>query len=199
MGLESGQTPFGEKFGALEGADGGFGVGLGGVLTGLNLNGASRSGEIRIGFRTGWIRSIAIAMGGASVVGIGLGLLGLAERQPTQMFELLSRWGFVWLLALAAMVLLWDLAKLALGYLGKLADSVQDSAVAIGRLADRDDRERDRMITETAFIGQRLERMADELRADRAEQKAHNNRLEALMRSLNRNEGNGDGYRRGTE
>lgn len=150
----------------------------------LGLGAAKSVSEVRIGLRNGWIRSVAITMGGASVIGLVVGLFNLAERQPTQMFELLSRWGFVWLLALAAMFLCWDLAKIGLGYLGKLADSVQDSSVAMNRIADRDDRERDRMITETAFIGQRLERLTEEMRRERQEQKEHNDRIEVMMRSL---------------
>lgn len=145
---------------------------------------ASPGGEIRLGFRSGWIRSLAITVGGVSVIGLALGALTLAQKQPAQVFELLSRWGFVWLLTLAAMFLSWDLLKVALGYLGNLADSVQETAVAMGRIADRDDRDRDRMITETAFVGQRLERLTDEMRAERAEQKAHNDRMEKLLCSF---------------
>ncbi len=143
-----------------------------------------RPSEIRVGFRAGWLRSVAITMGGASVFGLGIGFLNLAQREPLQFFELLSRWGFVWLLALAAMAFLWDLAKIALAYLGKLADSVQETAVAMGRIADRDDRDRDRMITETAFVGQRLERLSDELRGDREERRAFNTRVEELIRAM---------------
>lgn len=154
-------------------------------MTVLGLDGTPRpGGEIRVGFRHGWVRSLAVTIGGASLIGLVVGLLSLAERQPVQVFDLLSRWGFVWLLSLAAMLLSWDLAKMGLGYLGKLADSVQDSAVAMNRIADRDDRERERMVTETAFIGQRMERLIDEMREERIEQKAHNERLEALLRSM---------------
>jgi hypothetical protein len=58
----------------------------------------------------------------------------------------------------------------------------------MSRIADKDDRERDRMITETAYIGQRLERMAQEMRDGRAEQQAHNTRVEELVRSLQKSD-----------
>lgn len=153
-------------------------------MTGLGLGAVQKPGEIQVKFRAGWLRSVAITMGSASILGLGIGLLNLAQREPVQLFELLSRWGFVWLLALAAMVLVWDLAKIALGYIGRLADSVQETAVAMGRIADRDDRDRDRMITETAFIGQRLERLSDELRNDREERREGNKRMEELIRAM---------------
>jgi hypothetical protein len=154
-------------------------------MVGLGLSGTGRPpSEIRIGFRSGWVRFLGITVGGAGAVGAGIGVLDLAQRQPAQFFELLSRWGFAWLLALAALAFAWDLAKSGLGYLGKLADSVQESAVAMNRIADRDDRDRDRMITETSFIGQRMEKLSTEMRDSRAEQKAHNERVEALIQRL---------------
>lgn len=139
-------------------------------MTGLGLSSAGHAvNEIRVGFRGGWVRSIALTLGGASLVGLGLGALSLAQHEPAQVFGLLSRWGFVWLLALAAMVMLWDLAKVGIGYLSKLADSVQDSAVAMARIADRDDRERDRMATEIAYLSQRMERHGGEMQELRQE------------------------------
>lgn len=154
-------------------------------MTSLGLGAMeSNVGEIRVGFRSGLFRSIAITAGGAGLIGLALGVLSLAQKQPAQVFELLSRWGFVWLLVLAAMFLLWDLLKVALGYLGKLADSVSETAVAMNRIADKDDRERDRMITETAFVGQRLERMSQVHEEWKAEQRQHNERVEAMLNGL---------------
>lgn len=153
-------------------------------MTVLGLGASGAGNEIRVGFRSGWVRSLAVTVGGVSAVGLTVAALNLIERQPAQMFELLSKWGFVWLLGLVGMLMAWDLAKMGLSYLGKLADSVQDSAVAMNRIADRDDRERDRMVTETAFIGQRLERLTEEMRGERAEHKAHNDRIEELVRSM---------------
>jgi hypothetical protein len=126
-------------------------------------------GEVQLKFRSGWIRSAAVTLGGAGLIGLCVAVVNLAQHQPAEVFGLLARWGFWWLLALAGMLILWDLAKLGLAYLGQLAKSVQDTAVAMHRIADRDDRDRDRMITETSFIGQRIQRLTDEMREERVE------------------------------
>lgn len=148
---------------------------------------ARPSGQVRLGFRAGWVRSVAVKVGGAGLVGLGLAAFSLAREQPAQVFDLLSKWGFVWILGLVAMLLAWDLAKLALGYLSKLADSVQETAVAMNRIADKDDRERDRMVTETAFVGQRLQRMAEQHEEWKVELRAHNQRVEEMLAELKTN------------
>lgn len=154
-------------------------------MTGLGLSASGRQpSEIRIGLRSGWVRFLSITFGGAGLVGTLIAVVDLAQRQPQQVFELLAHWGFWWIIAIIALLILWDLAKLVLGSLAKLADSVQDTAVAMNRIADRDDRDRDRMITETSFIGQRMERLTAEMRESRQEQKAQSDRIEAALRTL---------------
>lgn len=134
-----------------------------------------------MGFRSGRIRSLAVKLGGTGLVGVALGALVVARQQPSQVFDLLARWGFWWLLGLAGMFMAWDLVKIGLGYLSKLADSVQQTAVAMNRIADKDDRERDRMVTETAFVGQRLQRMAEQHEEWKAEQREHNRKVEEML------------------
>lgn len=141
-------------------------------------------GQVKIGFRSGWLRVVAIQLGGAGLIGLAFAVLSLAQRQPVQMFDLLRGWGFAWLLILVALFIAWDLAKLGLGYLGKLADSVQAMGMAMNRIADKDDRERDRMVTETAFVGQRLQRMAEQHEEWKTEQRQHNVKLESLLEQL---------------
>ena len=132
--------------------------------SGGGLGGATMpSGQIRVGFRSGWVRTLAISIGGFSLVGLAYAIARMAQQDSVGVIGLLYRWGFLWLLVLAAMGFLWDLAKIGLGYLGKLAGSVQDSAVAMTRIADRDDRERDRMATETAYLGQRMEKLSSDV------------------------------------
>lgn len=141
--------------------------------------GTARAADISVGFRSGWIRTVAFSVGGVGLLGVAWGFLSLAQSQPAQVFELLSRWGFVWLLILVAMALAWDLLKVGLGYLGKLADSVQETAVAMNRIADRDDRERDRMVTETAFVGEQMQKVVCALN----DLKEQNNRIEKSLRN----------------
>ena len=131
------------------------------------------------------LRSVALTAGGVGLIGLALGVLQLAHSQPDKFFDLLGRWGFVWVLVLAALIIAWDLLKVGLSHLGKLADSVQESAVAIRCIADRDDRERDRMITETAFIGHRMERQSLELaeiKSEQHEQRGQLDRIEQLLK-----------------
>jgi hypothetical protein len=141
-------------------------------------------GQLKLGFRTGILRTFVISFGGAGGVGIAFAAFQLIKDNPTVAFQVLQKFGFLWLLGLVAMYFGWDLLKRGLVHLGALSTAVQDSAVAIARIADKDDRERDRMITETAFIGQRLEIMAAEMRNGRAEQRAFNERMERLVSGL---------------
>ena len=162
----------------------GFGGGFEGrgrrCMTVLGLGSHERSGsEVRVGFRSGWVRSVGITIGSAGIVSLVIGLMNLAREQPAQMFDLLSRWGFVWLISLAAMFLVWDLAKT---YLGRLSESIQEMAVAMNRVAEKDDRERDRVANEIGFVGRRVERMASDLTDHRDEQRRHNREIKELLR-----------------
>ncbi len=132
-------------------------------LGGSGLPSGLPSGQLRLGFRSGRVRSAALTLGGVGLAGMVYAIVHLAAKDTEGVISLLYRWGSLWLVVLAAMAFLWDLAKLGLGHLGKLVDSVQESAVAITRIADRDDRERDRMATETAYLGQRMEKLSGDI------------------------------------
>ncbi len=154
-------------------------------MTSLGLGApGSQASQMQVGFRGGWVRSLAVKVGGAGLLGVALALVTLAKQQPAQVFDLLERWGFWWLLGLVAMLLLWDLAKIGLAYFGNLADSVRETAVAMSRIADKDDRERDRMVTETAFGAQRREKMAARHEEWTLEQREHNERVERMLERL---------------
>lgn len=151
-------------------------------MTGLGLSaGGSHSGEIRVGFRHGIFRYLGITVGGAGALGGVLALLDLAKQHPDQFFGLLAKWGWVWFIVLALVAATWDLAKRGMGHLGKLADSVQDSAIAMNRIADRDDRERDRMQMEIAFIGGRMEKLSSEHEKTREEMRDNHREIVALL------------------
>jgi hypothetical protein len=141
---------------------------------GLGLSGAGdHSGEIRVGFRRGLVRYLGITIGGAGILGLVVAVLGLAQKEPQRFFDLLSRWGFVWLLSLAAMGFAWDLVGKGIGHIGRLADSMHESAIAVNRIADRDDRERDRMQMEIAFVGGRMEKLSADHEKTRDEMRDH--------------------------
>ncbi len=152
-------------------------------MTTLGLNPHSGS-ELRVGFRSGILRTFVLSLGGAGGLGLVLAAIQVAHDSPAEFFKLLQGWGAAWLIALVALYFAWDIGKGAVGQLSKLADGVKDSAVAVNRIADRDDRERDRMVTETAYVGQQLEKLLNESRADRAAQREHNERIEQLVREM---------------
>lgn len=156
----------------------------------LGLSGSGAPlGEVRVGFRSGWIRGLAISVGGAGLVGLVIAVLDLAQHNPQQFFELLSRWGWVWIIALASIFVVWDFSRALAAHLGKLADSVQQSAVAINRIADKDDRERDRMQTEVAFIGRRMMALTDEQQEIHAQMKENHREVVRLIGAITKGDG----------
>jgi hypothetical protein len=151
-------------------------------MMGLGLSGPEgHSSEIRVGFRTGLIRSLGITIGGAGAIGTVVALINLVQHQPQQFFDLLARWGWIWIIALAGIFGTWDLAKRLVGYVGKLAESVSQTAIAMNRIAEKDDRERDRMVTEMSYVSQRMQRMTDEQSDDREERREHHREVIAIL------------------
>ena len=124
--------------------------------------------EIKVDLKSRLLDRILHLLGlmipGASLA-VVLGALTLLRQQPHDGFSVLRQWGAWWMVVIAAGYWIWTLAMRIIDLVGskldKLAIGMQDSAVAIARLADRDDRERDRMITETAYIGQKMTRMSE--------------------------------------
>lgn len=114
-----------------------------------------------------------------AALAIVLGVFTLLRDEPKDGFALLRQWGAGWVIALAAGYWAWTIAMRGLDYVNRLATGVQDSAIAIARLADKDDRERDRMITETSYIGAEMKRITASL----GELKDQNARIEQSLRS----------------
>lgn len=160
------------------------------MLTGLGLNSPGKpEGELRVGFRKGLVRSLGITFGGAGAVGMAVAVLELAQKEPQRFFDLLSKWGSIWLLGLAAMAFGWDLLRKGLEYFGQLSKSVQDSAVAMNRIADRDDREHDRLQTEVGFIGRRMQILSNDQQEARDEMRDNHRQVVDLLSKM---KGHGD-------
>ena len=105
--------------------------------------------------------------------GLAGGAFSVAQKQPDQVFALLSHWGYLWLLGMAAMVLLWDLAKVGSalsGVAGRQRAGIGRGYEPYGR--PRRSRYSERMITETCdFVCQRAEApLTHEMREGREEQ-----------------------------
>jgi uncharacterized protein YacL len=119
--------------------------------------------SIRVGMRSGILRYASVALGGVGTVGVVLAAFSILQRQPKEAFQLLGNWGVWWIVTLVLGYFAFTLAMKAVDHLGRLASGVQDTAVAMTRLAEKDDRERDRMITETAYVGQKVRAMAESM------------------------------------
>lgn len=130
--------------------------------------------DVRVFFREGWVKAIGVALGGTGSVAVVLGTYELIEREPKLAFDLLAQWGGRFVLCLVFGVLLYKLAILFIAHLARLAAGVQEMAVAMARLADKDDRERDRMITETMYVGAQMQKVS----ATIGEVKEQMNRIE---------------------
>lgn len=110
----------------------------------MNLRGLGAGPSPRLavdaGFRSGLLRHLSVAIGGASGVAVVMGAYELLQKQPAAGFALLRGWGPTFLIALLA---IWVLG----GFLGGMnatvresfaivAESVKDSAAAAARQAD---------------------------------------------------------------
>ena len=104
-----------------------------------------------------WAKNLIYPGAAGVIVTILLGYMELLKVNPTAGTDLLRSWGPGFVLGL--------LALLVIGvFLDKMVDAQRSSvsaqqqvAVALTQLAERDDRERDRMVTETQYMAQRMD------------------------------------------
>lgn len=151
-------------------------------MTILGLHAARPDNELRVSLSSkmlGKVFRVAESLIPGAAVAVVLGIFTLLRQEPKDGFGLLRQWGAGWVIALAVGYWAWTIAMRALDHLGTLAAGVQDSAVAIARLADKDDRERDRMITETSYIGAEMKKISSSL----GELKEQNARIEQSLRA----------------
>lgn len=103
-----------------------------------------------------WLK--AMVFPGAAGVGLAvvLAFIGLLKGSP-EAGDVLKLWGPALVLGLPALIM-------AGTFLDKMVDAQHSSveaqqkvAVALSQLAERDDRERDRMLTETQYMAQRMD------------------------------------------
>ena len=148
----------------------------------VGVNPATPGSEIRVDLKSRFLDRALHLLGalipGASLAMV-LGAFTLLRQQPKEGFELLRQWGAWWVVVLVVGYWIWSLGMRLIDKLERLASGVQDSAVSIARLADRDDRERDRMITETAYVSQKVR----EVSATLVGMKEQNDRIEQLLQA----------------
>ena len=89
----------------------------------------------------------SILFGGSSGLGFAVIFYSyrLLEQKPSEGFGLLHHWGPWFVVALVALYFFWDVTKVAVGYVGKMADGMQSLSVSIAKIAERDDRQYEEM------------------------------------------------------
>jgi hypothetical protein len=131
-------------------------------------------GQVTVGFRSGWVRHLRIALSSAGGMAFVLAVFGLLERQPIGGFQLLTSWG-PW-----PVVMLVGLA-LAGHFLSRISDTLQVSfgavvasiqqgavahtktAEALGRLAEQGNRHHEEVERLTEYAVQELPRLQERL------------------------------------
>jgi hypothetical protein len=103
------------------------------------------------------------------LVGSGLGLVAIVAYyfyqllilKPDYSFGLLRAWGPWWVLAVLACYFAWELLKMAVAEIGKMADGVRTLAVAVSEIAARDDRQFEEMQRLTQYGARQSERLVE--------------------------------------
>jgi hypothetical protein len=109
-------------------------------VTSLGLGLERPKVDLQVGLRSGWLRHVGVAVGGASGAAVVLGAYELMRSQPEKSFQLLQVWGPAFLVALMALWIFGQLAESLIRAVresfGALAQSVRDSADATMRQAE---------------------------------------------------------------
>jgi len=111
------------------------------TVTTLDLGGVGpRRADVQVGFRSGWLRHIGVAIGGASGTAVALGCYEILRSQPDKSFQLLQVWGPAFLVAMLGILVFGKLIEALISAIREsftmVASSVHDSAKAADRTAD---------------------------------------------------------------
>ena len=105
----------------------------------------------------GWLRKLLYPGAAGLMLAVTLAFFELLKINPAASAELLKLWGPGFVLGLLALLVVGS-------FLDKMVDAQQSGvqaqqrvAIALTQLAERDDRDRDRMVTETQYMAQRMD------------------------------------------
>jgi hypothetical protein len=104
-----------------------------------------------------WIRSLIYPGVAGAIIAILLTYMQLLKTNPTAGTDLLKGWGPGFVLGLLALVVVGVFLDKMVDAQRSSVDAQQKVAVALTQLAERDDRDRDRMVTETQYMAQRMD------------------------------------------
>jgi ubiquinone biosynthesis protein UbiJ len=104
-----------------------------------------------------WIRHLLYPGAAGIMLAITLSFIKLLGTDPAAGTELLRGWGPGFVLGLLALVVVGAFLDKMVDAQRSSVDAQQKVAVALTQLAERDDRDRDRMVTETQYMAQRMD------------------------------------------
>lgn len=104
-----------------------------------------------------WIRNLLYPGVAGVMIAITLGIIDLLKSSPTAGVELLKSWGPGFLLGLLAIAVVGTFLDKMTSSWQSSVDAQKQVAVALTQLSEKDDRDRDRMVTETQYMAQRMD------------------------------------------
>jgi hypothetical protein len=104
-----------------------------------------------------WMRGLIFPGVAGVILTILLTYMELVKTNPAAGTELLKGWGPGFVLGLLALVVVGVFLDKMVDAQRSSVDAQQKVAVALTQLAERDDRDRDRMVTETQYMAQRMD------------------------------------------
>lgn len=104
-----------------------------------------------------WARGLIYPGAAGVIITIMLAYAELLKRDPVAAMDLLKGWGPGFVLGLLALVVVGVFLDKMVDAQRSGVDAQQKVAVALTQLAERDDRDRDRMLTETQYMAQRMD------------------------------------------
>jgi hypothetical protein len=148
-------------------------------VTTLGLSGESApTADVRVGFRTGWLRHIGVVIGGASGMAVVLGGYEVIKARPEQSFALLQAWGPGFLLVLFAL-------SVASKFLDSMAEAAKLSAASSTRMADALTRLVEQSGDQTRETHRLATFAAQESQVIREQLDRHEEKMGALLQTLN--------------
>ena len=116
-----------------------------------------------------------IALGGSWSIGAAIvfGFIEFLRSDPHDAFPMLKAWGPWAFFGLAALFIVYDIAKIMLTTNQRQTHAFEKLAFAVEKLANKDDRAQQEMQTLTAYTAQQSEKMLDGMKEILAWQKTH--------------------------
>ena len=119
-----------------------------------------------------------LVIGGGLAGAIALYLYQIVQHNPKEAFGMLGQFGPSFIISLVVIVLFWNVLKMAVAQMEKLADGVQDLSIAVTKIAEKDDRRQEEMQRMAAFSAQQSERILVLLNDQGAQLKQISERLD---------------------